>query len=95
MRSILALAFIATWLGCSNHSHEGGDAGQGGHSSAHPSCDAIIKACHPLDTGAGAIHDCHDLGHDHDATEASCAAKKGECLALCVADAGARDAAAD
>jgi hypothetical protein len=74
-------------LGACSDGHE---HGPGGHSSKYPSCDAIIKACHPFDVGDGPIHDCHDYAHAENATEESCAAKKAECLRICVpSDAGA------
>ena len=56
--------------------------------SPFPSCQAILHACHPLDVGEGAIHDCHETAHD-DGTEAKCAAAKDHCLEVCVSDAGA------
>ncbi len=69
------------------------DAGE--HTSPYPSCQAILSACHELDTGEGPIHECHEVAHDA-TSEADCAPRKAECLATCVepADAGA-DAASD
>lgn len=69
------------------------DAGE--HTSPYPSCQAILSACHELDTGEGPIHDCHEVAHDA-TSEADCAPRKAECLATCVepSDAGA-DAASD
>ena len=65
------------------------------HSSPYPSCDAIIKACHPYDVGEGDIHDCHDQGHEAH-SDADCAPVKQQCLDLCAAaaDGGTADASA-
>jgi hypothetical protein len=86
-------AFVAVVWGCSDdHDHDGN-----AHKSEFPSCQAVIDACHPLDTGEGAIHDCHEIAHDN-ATEEKCAAKKAECLATCTpsdADSGADASSAD
>lgn len=54
-----------------------------------PSCETIIGRCHDVDPGSGPIHDCHETAHDHDSTEAICAAMLDECVMLCTAvDAG-------
>lgn len=97
MRSLLALTFVgAVLFACGHdddddHSHDGPS---GGHTSKFASCQAIIDACHPKDTGEGAAHDCHDQAHAPAATEASCAAKKDACLTTCTAPAGPADAGA-
>ena len=89
-----ALAFAS--VGCTSSSSTAADAGaQREHASPYPSCDAIIQACHPLDVEEGPIHDCHDFGHAPTSSEAACAAKKAECLAICVATDGGVDAAKD
>ena len=94
MRGLAYLPLMcALFAGCSDK-HSEGDAGSG-HTSPYPSCNAITQACHAFDVGPGPIHDCHDFGHAKDASEAKCAAKKAECLAICVADAGAGDAGRD
>ncbi len=72
---VTAFAFACS----DDHDHDEG----GAHTSAFPSCQTIIDACHPLDVGDGPIHDCHEVGHGTGATEANCAAKKTECLATC------------
>jgi hypothetical protein len=69
-----------TWACSDDHEHKDGP---GGHTVSAASCQAIIDACHPLDTGGGPIHDCHELAHVDTATEQSCAAKKAECLVTC------------
>lgn len=99
MKKILCaalLASVAFVVACSSdddHSH----SETGEHTSTFASCQAIIDACHPLDVGEGAIHDCHEVAHD--ATEATgdgeCVAKKDECLKTCVADAGTSDGGSD
>ncbi|MBK6697382.1 MAG: hypothetical protein IPG50_35105 [Myxococcales bacterium] len=63
------------------------------HTSTFASCTAIIDACHPVDVGAGAIHDCHEAAHNA-TKEDDCAPKKATCVALCAA-AGDGGAAAD
>lgn len=59
-----------------------------------PTCKLIYERCHPLDKGAGEIHECHELAEDTASTEATCAAKKNDCFAACSADAGADDGGA-
>lgn len=87
--SVAALTLLFACHDDDDHSHSDTTA----HTSEFPSCQAIVDACHPLDVGAGPIHDCHDVGHDA-TSDAPCAAKKAECLKTCVAtDAGASDAA--
>jgi hypothetical protein len=49
------------------------------------SCERIAEACHPLDTGSGVAHDCHELAEAEDATDESCAESEDECLDGCVA----------
>lgn len=99
---LVAAAVAAAW-GCSSDddkpasssSSSSSSSGESEHSSPYPSCQAIIDACHPLDVGDGPIHDCHEVAHDN-GTEATCAAKKSECLATCVAgDAGSDASTAD
>ena len=78
---------LLLWAGCSDD-HDHGASSSGAHASAYPTCDAIIKQCHPLDLGVGKISECHVLAHES-TNDAECAAKKDECLAACVAsDAG-------
>ena len=45
-------------------------------------CEAIVEACHPLDTGTGAIHDCHEKA-ESDWTQAECVTNTTSCLNLC------------
>ena len=94
---LLALpsAFVAVFAlaqGCSSSddtkSNTSSSSGENGEpTSPFPSCQAILHACHPLDVGEGAIHDCHETAHDN-GTEAKCAAAKDQCLKVCVPDAG-------
>lgn len=89
-----AAAFAAVIWGCSSDDdHHSSSSSGGDHTSPYPSCQAIIDACHPVDVGDGPQHDCHEIAHDN-GTEASCAAKKAECLVTCssVSDAGTADA---
>jgi hypothetical protein len=71
------VTIVAMLVACSDDKKDAGT----------PSCDAIVEACHPLDKGSGPIHECHESAEEG-ATEASCAAKKAECLAVCKPDAG-------
>lgn len=92
-------AVVASLYACSDDHAEGHDHSiptdeAGGHTSPYPSCSAITQACHKFDIGEGAIHACHELGHDSTSDE-PCAAKKAECLALCVDEAGTSEAGAD
>lgn len=59
-------------------------AGCGGKDEK-PTCDKIAETCHPLDTGPGEIHDCHEFTEEEGTTEADCVAKEKDCLAKCVA----------
>lgn len=92
MKALLSLPVLALVLAC-GHDHEDGDHSHdtNGHTSPYASCQAIIDACHPKDTGEGAAHDCHDRAHAPTASEAACAAEKTTCTATCSAapDAGA------
>jgi hypothetical protein len=54
-------------------------------SSAKPSCEAIVEACHPKDPGSGPVHDCHENAESVTSTEADCAAAKDACVGLCEA----------
>lgn len=63
--------------------------------SEPPTCKLIYERCHPLDKGAGEIHECHELAEDTASTEATCAAKKDDCFAACTADGGVVDAGPD
>ncbi len=84
-----AFVLIASVYACSSSTTPStgtADAG-GAHSSPYPTCDAIIKQCHPFDVEEGPIHDCHDLGHAAQ-SDAPCIEKRDECFRICVADAG-------
>lgn len=88
----LSIASFALAQGCSSSdtaaNTSSSSSGENGEpTSPFPSCQAILHACHPLDVGEGAIHDCHETAHDN-GTEATCAAAKDQCLKTCVPDAG-------
>jgi len=76
----------------SSSSGSGTSSGYTDHSSAYPTCDQIIKACHPYDIGEGFIHDCHDQGHGAK-SDADCTPVKDRCLDAC--NAAAVDAGVD
>ncbi|MBX3226735.1 MAG: hypothetical protein KIT84_39055 [Labilithrix sp.] len=84
----MTIGTALAWTACDSHAEEGGSSG--GHSSVYPACNDIIQACHPLDTGDGPYHDCHDLAHGA-TSEAACTPRRDECVKLCTdasADAG-------
>lgn len=89
-----ALLLVASLLGgaCSSSSTTTPPADAG--TSEPPTCKLIYERCHPLDKGAGEIHECHELAEDKASTEATCVAKKNDCFAACTADAGAEDGGA-
>ena len=98
MRNINQVALLALLVaGCSSSSDNTSSSSSSGytdHSSRYPTCDQIIKACHPYDIGEGRIHDCHDQGHEAK-SDADCTPVKDLCLSACAAaaaDAGAKDA---
>jgi hypothetical protein len=47
------------------------------------SCERIVEACHPKDTGSGAPHDCHEFAEGADVTDDACAVKEDDCLTAC------------
>lgn len=73
--------------------HGGGD-GQGGagHAEAPVICQVLGELCHEADTGAGAAHDCHELGHKGNV--ATCEQEFDGCIATCTQDEGAGGASA-
>jgi hypothetical protein len=99
-RFLLTTTAIAALVVSCSDSHPAGEHGAGydgggPHSSQYPACDAIIKACHMKDVGAGPVNDCHSLAHEA-AGDQDCVPKKDACLKTCqdaVVDAGATDAA--
>ncbi len=97
LSSAAAFVAVALLFACKHDddAHDHDHSGKDPSAVAYPSCRAITEACHYLDVGEGPIHDCHDLGHDSK-SDAPCAARKDECLKVCVpaGGAGAADAAA-
>lgn len=65
----------------------------GEHPPGAESCQAIIDACHDVDTGPGEISDCHDTAHD-EGTAAACDPIEDRCVMLCEAAASHDDAGA-
>lgn len=96
LRSLLALLASSALVFAACKSHEDDHSHGSGHASQYPTCDEIIKKCHPLDLGVGTISECHVFAHEA-TSEAECVAKKAECLAACVpaADGGADGSASD
>ncbi len=60
-----------------------------------PVCEEIVERCHPLDTGTGAIHECHEFAEDSATTNAQCTARRAECFTTCTATDAGGDAASD
>lgn len=86
MRGAILLVLVAA---CSSDDEPKKSASITGHTSPHASCQAIIDACHAKDVGDGPVHDCHDVASASSASEASCGAKKDECVRTCTSrDAG-------
>ena len=53
--------------------------------AARPTCDLIDHACDPHEDEGGLPKECHDLGESAKTDEATCVARKDECLAACKA----------
>jgi hypothetical protein len=79
MKLIIGIAFCAAFaFGC------------GSDDSRPAECEAIVEACHPLDQGTGAIHECHESA-ESDWKKEECVSNSARCLNLCKAmDAGAK-----
>ncbi|TAK23864.1 MAG: hypothetical protein EPO40_25230 [Myxococcaceae bacterium] len=77
----MLLALLLASAACDDHDHD---------TAGTPTCEAIIARCHPLDTGSGPAHDCHEFAESRGQTEAMCVARRDDCFRSCVAsDAGA------
>ena len=76
---VLALLGLGAVAGCGDdHSHD-----EGGHDPNSEVCQAIMDACHDVDTGEGEIGECHDIAHDDD--HDACVAHRDHCIPLCEA----------
>src|SRR3954471_18110446 len=92
---LFVLATLFAFAGCSDD--DGGDDAVGGASTqaaggASPGavdCEVLGELCHEADTGSGAAHDCHELGHQGNAS--ACQTAFDGCVVRCV---GAADGAA-
>lgn len=80
------LAALAALAACSSST----PAASGG-----PTCTAIVERCHPLDTGSGDIHECHEFAEAASTTEAQCQARRTACFTACTASDAGADASAD
>jgi hypothetical protein len=80
MRILLVTGFLIGFgLGCDDHGDKPAE------------CEAIIEACHAVDTGPGEIHDCHENA-ESEWNKDQCVSNSARCLGLCKAgDGGARD----
>jgi hypothetical protein len=48
-----------------------------------PRCATLGELCHPVDDETGPLHECHEIGHDGDAS--ACAAAFTDCASRCLA----------
>jgi len=85
-RFLLPVALLAAVAACSDSTPA--PAGK-------PTCEAIVERCHPLDTGSGDIHECHEFAEAAATTEAQCVARRASCFTACTASDAGADAAAD
>ncbi|HYQ15816.1 MAG TPA: hypothetical protein VEQ58_08665 [Polyangiaceae bacterium] len=69
-----------------------GAAGEPSTSDGSAECAVIGELCHEADSGSGAAHDCHEVGHVADG--AACLSSFDGCVKTCVDD-GDGDADAD
>ena len=70
-------------------------AGQGGEPAAggataggSDECKVMGELCHEADTGSGAAHECHEVGHEGDG--AACLSEFAGCINTCVPEAPAK-----
>lgn len=70
-RALLATSLALSLLAC------GGD-------DRPAACEAVVEACHDLDTGEGMIHTCHESAEEDSSAE-ECAAMTSVCLSACSA----------
>jgi hypothetical protein len=61
------------------------DGAGGAGSDGSIECQVVGLICHEADTGSGAAHDCHEVGHEGDGS--ACLAKFAGCINTCVAEA--------
>lgn len=61
----------------------GGQPAAVSKASPRPTCDAIDHACDSHEGEGGLAKECHDLGESAATPEATCVARKAECLAAC------------
>jgi len=96
---LLALGSALAFAGCGDDDDAapggGGSAAQGGEGPDHggessvgaatgvAECQVVGELCHEADTGAGAAHECHELGHVND--QDLCAAEFTHCATICLA----------
>lgn len=79
----------AVHAGAPGHGGADGHGGAGGHGAVGHGdgaviCKVIGQLCHAADTGSGAAHDCHELGHVGNAE--ACVDAFDGCITLCTAD---------
>ena len=85
-RFALSALAVAALLACSSETPT---------PAGRPTCTAIYERCHPLDTGSGDIHECHEFAETASTTEAQCQARRVSCFTACNASDGGADAATD
>jgi len=52
-------------------------------STSRAACESIEMACDPYEQSSGLARECHDLGRSPSTDEATCVARKSQCLAAC------------
>jgi hypothetical protein len=91
MTSIRTFLFVTPFLALVACGNTTAATDAGGHSVSSPTCNEILERCHPLDTGTGEIHECHEMSEEN--VEADCVAMRDHCFMVCTpADAGDVDA---
>lgn len=89
----MLFVIIATALGACGPGATATDAG-GHDAGSKPTCTQIFEACHPVDTGSGPAHECHEFAEAEATTEAQCQMRRTECLSACaLSDASVQDTA--
>lgn len=89
MKTNLTFIFAITLVACgeSKPPSTASSASTSSASSTRPTCDAIDEACDPYEGEGALAKECHDLAESSATPEATCAARKADCLAACPAKA--------
>lgn len=82
-RIFLLLVPVLVLVACGSSKPPASTATTTSSSPARPACDAIDEACDAHEGKGGIAKECHDLAESSATPEATCAARKAECLAAC------------